>query len=327
MKIFVFNFREYDEKKYYEYFSKEYNCQYGFTYEYPSLENAELAKGYDAVNIIVCNIDNELLKKFYSIGIKYIITRSIGFDHIDINYAKKLGLKVSNVSYSPESVADYAIMLMMMSLRKIPQIIKQSEIQDYSLRGKIGRQISWCTVGIMGTGRIGTSVVKHLGGFGCRILAYDKFENDEVKKLAEYVSYEKLFKESDIISLHVPFKPENYHMINEKSISLMKDNVIIINTARGDLINTKDLINALEERKIAAAALDVIEDENYLYNYDRRDEIINNHYFALLRSFPNVILTPHTAFYTEEAISNMIENSFKSLYAFINNKENIFEIK
>lgn len=327
MKIFVYNLRDFDEKPYFDKFSNYYDYEYGYTNEYPSLENTELAKGYDAIIIIVCDMNTQLVEKFHSLGVKYIITRTIGVDHIDVDRAKELGLKISNVSYSPSSVANYTIMLMMMSCRRITHILKRGELQDYSLRGKMGREISNCTIGVIGTGRIGRTVLKHFRGFGCRLLAFDIHQNSEVSKYAEYVDLETLFKKSDIISPHVPSLPENYHMINKKSLSLMKDDVIIINTARGDLINTDDLIDALESGKVGAAALDVIENESGLYYLNRSGDVISNRDLALLGSFPNVILSPHTAFYTDEAISNMVENSFKSLHAFENEENNVFEIK
>lgn len=327
MKIFVYNLREFDEKQYFDEYSKHYGYEYNYTSEYPTLVNAELARGYDAINIIVCDMNAALLEKFHSLGVKYIMTRTIGYDHININRAKELGLKVSNVSYSPNSVANYTIMLMMMCCRHIVHILKRAEMQDYSLKGKMGCEISNCTIGVIGTGRIGRTVLKHLSSFGCSLLAYDKHPSDEVMQYAKYTDFETLIKESDIISMHVPSFPENYHMINKKSLSLMKDNVIIINTARGDLINTDNLISALESGKIGFAALDVIENESGLYYLNRSGEVINNRDLAILRSFPNVILSPHTAFYTDETISNMVENTFKSLYAFVNGKNNIFEIR
>lgn len=326
MKIFVYNFREFDEKPYFEQFSKYYKYEYDYIDEYATLKNAELARGYDAVSTIVCDMSAPMLEKFHSVGVKYITTRSIGTDHIDIKRARELALRVSNVSYSPNSVANYTIMLMMMSCRKINHILKRSEVQDYSLIGKMGREISNGTIGVIGTGRIGQTVLKHLSSFGCRLIAYDLYENSEIKKYAEYVSLKTLFTESDIISMHVPSTPENYHMINKETISNMKNNVIIVNTARGDLINTEDLIVALESGRIGAAALDVIENETGLYYINRSGDVINNRELSILRSFPNVILSPHTAFYTDEAISNMVENTFKSLYAFENNEHNIFEV-
>lgn len=327
MKIFVYNLREFDEKPYFDKFSKQYGYQYSYTSQFPTLESTELAKGYDAISIIVSDMSAPMLDKLHSLGIRYILTRSIGVDHIDINYARKLGLKVSNVTYSPESVANFAIMLMMMSCRKITYIIKRGELQDYSLKGKMGREISKCTVGIIGTGRIGRTVLKHLSNFGCRLLAFDIHQDREAMKYAEYVDLETLYKQSDIISIHVPSTPESYHMINEEALTMMKDKVIIINTARGDLVDTNALIAALESGKVGAAALDVIENEPSMYYLDRSSEVINNPNLAMLRSFPNVILSSHTAFYTDEAISDMVENTFKSLYYFEHNQDNPFEIK
>ena len=199
--------------------------------------------------------------------------------------------------------------------------------QDYSLKGKMGKDLSDCTVGIIGTGNIGSTVIKHLSGFGCKILAYNKFgENEELKKYAEYVSLEKLYENSDVISLHVASTPETFHMINEDSINKMKNGVIIVNTARGTLIDSKALIKNIKTEKIAAAGLDVIENENGLYYYNLSDKIIDNDEILMLKSFPNVILTPHTAFYTESTVSNMVKKSFEAMYYYKNNQSNPYEI-
>ena len=300
MKIFAYCLREFDEKNFYNLFIKEYGGEYSYSTEYPNFENIELARGYDAISITPCDMGKE----------------------IDLDHAKKLGMGVSHVSYAPETVADYAIMMMLMCCRKIHHILERSKLQDYTLKGKMGKELSDCTVGIIGTGQIGKTVIKHLSGFGCKLLAYDIFPNEEVKKYAEYVSLDKLYEKCDIISLHTPSTPENYHMLNADAFSKMKDDVMIVNTARGALIDTEAIISAIESGKVGQVALDVLEQEDGLYYINRIGNPIPNHQLAILRSFPNVILTPHTAFYTENVVSDMALKSIKGVYDMMNNNDN-----
>lgn len=325
MKIFIYATREFDELDSAKKWSREYGIDFGWSAEYPTLENAELARGCDAVSCTPCDMGAEMLERFHSLGVKYITTRSIGFDHIDLKKAKELGMRVSKTMYEPDGVANYTIMLMLMCLRKMAHILKRSEVQDYSLRAKLGRDISSCTVGVIGTGKIGATVVKNLSSFGCRLLAYDLFPKKDLP--CEYVSLEELYRQSDVITIHTPATPESYHMVNADTIATMKDGVILINCARGAMIDTDALIDGLESGKIGGAALDVLEHENGLYYYDRMGDVIANRTMAILRSFPNVILSPHTAFYTDENVDNMMKYNFDSLYRFEKGLENPLEVQ
>ena len=316
MKIFFYALREYDEQKYVEKFAGQYAFEYGFTSAYPSMDNVQLAKGYDAISIITNPMYPEILKAFHDVGVRYISTRSIGYEHIDVDYAHSLGMRASHVVYSPNSVANYTIMLILMACRNMPWIMKKADCQDYSLNGKVGKELSTSTVGVIGTGNIGKTVVKHLSGFGCRILAYSLYEDEEVKKYAEYVSLDELIKQSDIITLHVPGNAENTHLIDAAAFEKMKDGVIIVNTARGLIIDTQALIAALKSGKVGYAALDTFEGEAGLYYLNKEMQRLDNDNMALLKSFPNVILSPHMAFYTEQAVSDMVENSIKGLLGF-----------
>lgn len=326
MKLFVYSMREFDEKPFFEKYSSQYEIEYAYTTQTLSLSNVELAKGYDVIDIITTVIDKDLLDKFHDIGVRCITTRTIGFDHIDTEYAKKLGMGVTNVTYSPSSVADYSIMMMLMGLRKIKHILERAAIQDYTLKGKIGRELPNCTVGIVGTGKIGSTVVKHLSGFGCKILMYDIYENDEVKQFGNYVSFDKLIQECDIISLHVPATKDNYHLINKDTINKMKDGVSIINCARGSLIDSQALIDGIESGKIGFAGLDVVENEKGLYYFNKVGERLHNPKLTTLRSYSNVVVSPHTAFYTEEAVSDMVENSIIGAIQFMNGIKSNFEV-
>lgn len=314
-KIFFYTLRPFDELGYAQAFCRQFGIEFGYTEDYPSLENAALAAGYDAVSMTPCNMGREMVERFHALGVKYLCCRSIGFDHVDLARAAELGMRVSNVGYPANGVANYAIMLMM-SLRRFGHIQKRVEVQDYSLKGKMGRDLSTCTVGVIGTGRIGRTVLKHLSGFGCRLLAYDICPSSEAAQLAEYVSLDTLLAESDVITLHTNATAENHHLINDAALARMKDGVTIVNTARGKLIDSAALIRGLESGKVGAAALDVLENEDGLYYYNLAGEIIPNQELALLRSFPNVILSPHTAFYTDEDVESMVRGIFESVDAF-----------
>ena len=310
MKIFFYFMRTFDELPMAEEISREFGIPFGYCEDYPSLENAELAAGYDVVSAPPCSMPAELLRRFAELGVRCVAAHSIGYDHIDLNAARALGLRVTNVTYPPDGVANYAIMLMLMCLRRMPHIMKRSELQDYSLRGKIGKDISHCTVGVIGTGNIGGTVVRHLSGFGCRVLACDLVRRPELP--AEYTELDTLLAQSDIITLHAPATTENEHLIDAKAIARMKDGVCIVNTARGKLIDTDALIEGLRTGKVGSCGLDVLEHESGLYYANRQYDVIDNPRMAILRSFPNVLLSPHTAFYTEEDVYHMVEGNFLS---------------
>ena len=182
MKIFAFSLREFDEKAFFIRICEELGIEYGYTSEYPSMNNLELAAGYDGITIITNPMTPKVLDRLHALGVRYIATRSIGYDHIDVRYANSLGMKITNVSYSPESVANYTIMMMLMACRKMPYIMEKARLQDFGLKGKAGKELSDCTIGVIGTGRIGRTLIRHLSGFGCRMLAYDIAENEEVKQ-------------------------------------------------------------------------------------------------------------------------------------------------
>ncbi len=326
MKIFVYNYREFDEAEYFQKFAKEYGVELGICTDAPTLENAHLAEGYEYVSIITSRIDADLMKQFHELGVKMISTRTIGYDHVDLDAARKYGIHVSNVSYSPECVADYTVMLMLMSIRKMKRIMQRAEINDFSLPGIQGREMPNFTVGVLGTGKIGRSVIRDLSGFGCRIYAYDKYENESVKEHAQYVDLDTIFRECDMITLHMPLGEENFHLLDENAFAKMKDGVVIINTARGGLIDTKALISAMESGKVGAAGLDVIEDEFGMYYYDLKSDMLSKRDLYILRGFPNVVVTPHMAFYTDQAVSDMVKHSIESCMFRAEGKEDPWEV-
>lgn len=312
MKLFVYSYREFDEAEFFQKFAEEYHVELGICHDAPTMENAYLAEGYPYVSIITTKIDENLMNRFHALGVKMISTRTIGYDHINLEAARKCGISVGNVTYSPECVADYTVMLMLMSIRKMKRIMQREEINDFSLPGIQGKEMPNFTVGVLGTGRIGRAVIRDISGFGCKIYAYDQYENDEVKKYAQYVSLDEIYEKCDMITLHMPLTEENMHLINAEAIQKMQDGVVLINTARGGLIDTKALIDGLESGKIGAAGLDVIEDEFGMYYFDRKSDILSKRDLYILRGFPNVIVTPHMAFYTDQAVSDMVKHSIES---------------
>ena len=217
-------------------------------------------------------------------------------------------------------------MLILMSIRRMKRILQRTQLQEYTLDGIQGRELKDLTVGVIGTGRIGRTVIQNLSGFGCKILANDLYEKEEVKSFASYVSLEEIWENADVITLHTPLTEENFHLINEESLSKMKDGVVIVNTARGGLIDSRALIEAVESGKVGAAGLDVVENEFGLYYYDHKNDILKNRELALLRSFPNVTVSHHMAFYTDEEVKTVIRDSLTGCKLVMEGKENPWEV-
>ncbi|MCD7840819.1 MAG: D-isomer specific 2-hydroxyacid dehydrogenase family protein [Erysipelotrichaceae bacterium] len=311
MKIAFFSVRI-DEIDFVKEYAKKYDVEVCINNEALTLNNVGQCKGYDAVSIMTTKTDKEIIKILHDFQVVYISTRTIGFDHIDLEACKEYGIHVGNVSYSLASVAEYTVMMILMSLRNMKLIVDRFASQDFSLQHIRGKELSDLTVGIIGTGKIGKEVIQRLSAFSCHMMAYDINPNNEVENLVDYVDLNTLFENSDIITLHAPSNSSTYHIINEESLQMMKDGVVIINTARGSLINTDDLIDAIESQKVGYAALDVIENESHLYYEEYKNEVINHRQLSILRSFPNVLLTPHTAFFTNHAVSDMVEYSILS---------------
>ncbi len=326
MQVTVYSCRKFDEEELFIEYGKELGLELVFCPDAPSLSNVHLSKGSRCVDVLTTVIDEELIKAFRDNGVEYITTRTIGYDHIDTKAAKREGIHVGNAPYGPHGVADYTVMLILMSIRKMKRIMERGNIQDYTLAGLQGRELKDMTVGVIGTGRIGRCVISDLSGFGCKLLAYDLYENEEVKKYAEYVTLQELFERSDVITLHTPLSDDNHHLIGEDSIKKMKDGVIIVNTARGGLIDSKALIDGVISGKVGAAGLDVVENEFDLYYYDRKSVPLDNRDLMVLRGFPNVTVTHHMAFYTDDYLHTVIKDSLNSCKLFMEGKENPWEV-
>jgi lactate dehydrogenase-like 2-hydroxyacid dehydrogenase len=314
MRIYAFEVRE-DERLDFNKLVDTFHIDISYTSEILSLENIDLINGYDGITILgQGEIDKDILDGLNTRGIKYISTRTIGYNHIDVVYAKKIGIKICNANYEPSAVADFTLMLILMSLRKYKMALWRGQVNDYSLEGLQGREIKDLTIGIMGTGRIGYTLLKYLSSFGCRLLAYDVYENEQTKEIATYVDLDTLYRECDLISLHMPLLESTRYIIDYESISKMKDGVVLINCARGELMNTDALIDNIENKKIGALAIDCLEKEQGIYHFDRRNDIFSNREMAYLRQFPNVIMTQHMAFYTDAAVSSMVRCGVEGLY-------------
>jgi D-specific alpha-keto acid dehydrogenase len=222
-----------------------------------------------------------------------------------VEYAKSVGITVGNVAYSPDSVADYTLMLMLMAARNAKSIILRADIHDYRLNDVRGRELRDLTIGVIGTGRIGAAVIDRLRGFGCRILAYDS----RPKTAPDYVPLDELLRQSDIVTLHTPLNADTHHLLNRRRIEQLKHGAFIINTGRGSLVDTEALIPALESGRLGGAALDVLEGEEGIFYADCRNKPIESKPLLRLQELPNVLISPHTAYYTDHALSDMVENS------------------
>lgn len=312
MKVCVYSCRDFDERPEFEKISKELNIELVITNEKPTMDTLYLANGCNAISILTTPINYDLMKAFKDLGVEMISTRTIGFDHVDMEAAKKLNMHISNATYSPNDVADYAIMLMLMCTRKMKHIMNRADIRDFSLNGIMGRHFSDFTIGVIGTGRIGRTVIKHLQGFGVKVLCYDPYPAD-LGEMATYTSLDEIFANCDLITFHTPLNETNFHLLNANTLAKCKDGVIIINTARGGLIDSDALIDALASKKVGAAGLDVVEDEFAMYYYNLSNEPFLHKNLAILKSFPNVVVTPHMAFYTDRDVYEMVYSSLHSI--------------
>lgn len=289
--------------------------------------NIDLVNGCEAVSTLGrSRLDRPMLEKLKERGIGYVSTRTIGFDHIDVAAAHELGLRVSHSWYPPEAVADFTIMLMLMVLRRYKPALWRQQVNDYSLGGLMGRSLNSQTVGVVGTGNIGAAVIRQLQGFGCRILACGRRPSEELRGLAEFADWETVQRECDIITFHVPCTDATRNMVDATALARMKDGVILVNTARGELMDIEAITEAVENQKIGSLAMDVFRNEQGIYHADRKTDIFRNRRMAYLRQFPNVVLTQHMAFYTEESIKSMVDCGIQSLLDMKEGRETALEL-
>ena len=290
-----------------------------------SPETVQYAKGFEAVSIFVNdNASSIVIEALSQLGVQNIVLRSAGFNHVDNKKARELGMRVARVpAYSPYAVAEHAVTLMLALNRKIVRAHNRVMDLNFSLDGLTGFDMRGKTVGIIGTGKIGNATAEILNGFGCKLLAYDVYENEELKRKLNlvYTSLEQLFSQSDIITLHCPLNDNTKYIINEDTISLMKKGVMLINTSRGALVKTKAVIAALKTSKIGYFGMDVYEEEEDLFFGDHSEEILMDETIARLLTFRNVLITGHQAFLTNEALENIASTTIHNLNCFEEKKE------
>jgi len=275
--------------------------------------NVEQAPGNRCISIShKSQISGPILLALGQAGVSYVSTRSVGYNHIDMRCAESLGISVENVVYSPDSVADYTVMLMLMVARNAKSTISRSQVHDYRLNDRRGKELRDLTIGVIGTGRIGAAVMARLRGFGCHVLACDPRR----KTSAEYVQLDLLLQESDVVTLHAPLTADTHHLLNRPRIERMRHGALIVNTARGSLLDTQALLEALESGRLGGAALDVVESEEGVFYSDHRRGSIENQLLLQLQRLPNVLITPHTAYYTEHALSDIVESTLSNCLRF-----------
>lgn len=322
MKICFYSCFEY-ERKFLEEFNDD-DHELVFLEHQLDEETIYLAEGCDVVSIFSRDhATSDVLLKAKELGIKFFSLRSTGYNNICLETAKDLGIQVARVeAYSPEAIAEHAVALILALGRHLIEANERINVHNFSLNGLMGFNLGDKVVGVIGTGRIGSSFIKILSGFGSRIQAYDKVINTELveKYDVKYVDLEELFRSSDIISLHLPLNDESFQILNEKVFSKMKTGVMIINTSRGDHIETKALIRYLKSGYISAAGLDVYAKEKNFFFKDLTGVKIDDPDLLSLIEMKNVLLTGHQAFLTEKALSNIAETTFNNIWNFSNKR-------
>jgi D-lactate dehydrogenase len=320
MKVAVFSSKPYDIR----FFNSAIQSDHQFTFFEPHLnaQTAALSQGHDAVCCFVNDsVDRETLEQLNKAGISLVALRCAGFNNVDLPAAIELGITVARVpEYSPFAVAEHAVALILGLNRNSHRAYNRVRENDYSLHGLLGFDVHGKTVGVVGTGKIGQAFIRIMRGFGCRVICYDPYPSESTTQAGgEYVELETLWAHSDIISLHCPLMQATRHLINSKTLASMKHGVMVINTSRGALINTSDVITALKTGDVGYLGLDVYEEEADLFFEDNSDDILRDDVFARLLTFRNVLITGHQAFFTKEALEAITAVTLTNLTAFEQN--------
>lgn len=329
MRVLFFDAKSYDKENF-----DAYKEKYGFDIRYLKVklneETVDFVKGYEIISIFVNDTVNPpVIDKLIEYGVKLIVLRCAGYNNVDVNYINGRIKLVRVPAYSPYSVAEYTASMVMTLNRKIHKAYVRTREGNFSINGLMGFDLHKKTVGVIGAGRIARIFIKIMRGFDARVIAYDPYPNETFAKDLgyEYVDLDTLYRESDIISLHCPLTRENTYLINRESMKKMKDGVMIVNTGRGRLIDTIDLIEALKDKKVGAAALDVYEEEAGYFFEDMSSTVIEDDILGRLLSFNNVLLTSHQAYFTKEAFRDITLTTLENIQSFLQGKELENEIK
>ena len=319
MKILFYDTKPYDKESFSKLLPKYPDITVDFLKTDISYHTVNLACGYDAVCVFVASaVDQKIIESLANCNVKLILLRCAGFNNVDLASAKERGITVMRVpGYSPEAVAEHALALAFAVNRHIHKAYIKVRENNFSLIGLTGLNFHGKTAGIIGTGKIGAAMAKNCHGIGMKVIAYDMYQNPDLP-FVEYVSLDELFRRSDLISLHCPLLEDTYHIINLEAIKKMKDGVILVNTSRGALISTEDLIKGIRQYKFAGVGLDVYEEEDENVFENREDDIMESSVTARLLSFPNVIVTSHQGFLTEEALEAICETTLENAKSFEN---------
>lgn len=315
MNIAFFSTQPYDRR----FFERE-NAAGKFVYQFyethlgPHIVRA--VEGVDVVCVFVNDkVNREVIEVLAEKGVRLIALRCAGFNNVDLAAAKEHGIAVCRVpAYSPEAVAEHTVAMLLTLNRKTHKAYNRVREQNFSLNGLLGFNLHGRTVAVVGTGKIGKAFCRIMRGFGCRLLAFDLYQDNELKQEGlRYVSLDELYQEADILSLHCPLTEENKHMLNKESLERMKDGVIVLNTSRGGLIDTLAVIEALKNRKLGGLAIDVYEQEEKVFFRDLSDTVIEDDTLQRLMSFPNVLVTAHQAFFTDEALGQIARTTLANV--------------
>ncbi len=293
-----------------------------------SINTAPLAEGYRAVCVFVNDVVNrEVLELLKAGGTKLIVLRCAGFNNVDLVAAEELGIRVARVpAYSPHAVAEHALALILTLNRKTHRAFNRVREGNFALDGLLGFDLAGKTVGVVGAGKIGEIFAKIMQAMGCEVLITDPGASDEVHNNFQVVEFSKLIKDSDIISLHCPLTPETHHLINADVLAKCKPGVMLINTSRGKMVDTKAAIQALKTGQLGSLGLDVYEEEGDLFFSDLSSEVIQDDVFMRLLTFPNVLITGHQGFFTREALGNIADTTLGNVTAFASGKGELFEV-
>lgn len=317
MRIAVFSTKTYD-RRFFEAANEEHGHDLTFFEPRLTPDTASLAEGHEAVCAFVNDhLDADVLERLARGGVRFLALRSAGFNHVDLDAAERLGLTVARVpAYSPHAVAEHALALLLALNRQIYRAYNRVREGNFALDGLIGFDLRGKTVGVVGTGKIGATFAQIVNGLGCEVLALDPYPNPELQDVVSYVSRDELLARSDVVSLHCPLTPETHHMIDDAAIDSMREGVTLINTSRGQLIDTRAVIEGLKRGRIGRLGLDVYEEEGDLFFEDLSNRVIRDDVFSRLLTFPNVLITGHQGFFTEEAMQNIAETTLSNVRAF-----------